>query len=69
MGFQNLAYDFKRTRRVEQSMLHLLFNQVDVQHSAQRLRLLLLLFPALLDADPTTLGGSGNQCGLRADDG
>jgi hypothetical protein len=60
VGFQDLAYNFKRTRRVEQPMHHLLFDQIDVQHSAQGLRLLLLLFPALLNTDPSALGGGGD---------
>jgi hypothetical protein len=50
-------------------MLHLLLDQVDVQHSVQCLRLLLLLFPALLDTNPSALGGSGDQRRLGTDDG
>lgn len=50
-------------------MPHLLFDQVDIQHGMQGLRLLLLLLPALLNADPPTLRGCGDQCRLRTDDG
>jgi hypothetical protein len=51
-----LAYHLERTRRIKQTMPHLLFDQVHVQHSAQSLRLFLLLLLALLDADPSALG-------------
>ena len=69
MGFQNLADHLKRTRRIKKTVSHLLFDQIDIQHGTQGLRLLLLLLPALLDADPSALRRSGDKRGLRSDDG
>jgi len=34
VGLEDLAYDLERTRRIEQTVLHLLINQVDVQNGA-----------------------------------
>ena len=69
MGFQNLADHLKRTRRIKEPVSHLLFDQIDIQHSTQGLGLLLLLLPALLDADPSALRRGRNKRGLRSDDG
>jgi hypothetical protein len=69
MGFQNLADHLKRTRWIKEPMSHLLFDQIDVQDGTQGLGLLLLLLPALLDADPSALRRSRDKRGLRSDDG
>lgn len=69
MGFQNLADHLKRTRWIKEPVSHLLFDQIDIQDGTQRLRLLLLLLPALLDTDPSALRRSRDKGGLRGDDG
>jgi hypothetical protein len=56
VGFQDLSYHLERTRRIKQTVPHLLFNQVHVEHGAQSPRLFLLLLLALLDTDPSALG-------------